>query len=214
MSRSWKQLATRIDALNLRERALLFLSVVAICAALVDWLWLSPARLIYQQATQTFVQQNVELRRLREELQQRASQPDPARLGRAELGRLNADMAAANKAIAALARSPQGTMTLPEVLVHFLRRHPNLSLVRTGNVGPDASVAGSVPETRAPSSAAATLPRQGLELTVAGPYADLVRYVQTLEGAMPDLRWGALKLLAEKQPPELSLQVFLLRPLP
>lgn len=211
---SWKLLATSIDALKLRERALLFLSLVAVCAALVDWLWLAPARLAYRQVTQTFAQQNVELRHLREELQVRASQPDPVRLAREDLARLNGELAQSRRSIAALTGASQGTMSLAEVLVPFLRRYPNLTLVRTGNIGPDPAGSGAATELRPVATGAPTLLRQGLELTVAGPYADLVRYVQTLETAMPEMRWGPLKLLAEKQPPELSLQVFLVRPLP
>ncbi|MDP3700944.1 MAG: hypothetical protein Q8R72_08580 [Hylemonella sp.] len=51
--------------------------------------------------------------------------------------------------------------------------------------------------------------RQALELTVAGPYAELTRYVQTLEKALPALRWGAMKVNSEQQPTELTLQVWL-----
>jgi MSHA biogenesis protein MshJ len=35
-----------------------------------------------------------------------------------------------------------------------------------------------------------------------------VRYVKTLEMAMPSLRWGALQIKGDLQPPELSLQVY------
>lgn len=214
MSKSWKLLSARIDALSLRERAFLFLSVIAVCVALVDVLWAAPARLAYQQVTRNFAQQNVELQRLREELQTRAAQPDPGRQVREELARLGTAIAAANSDIAMLTSSSKGAMTLPEVMVHFLRRHAGLTLVHTGNLGPDAAGASANTELRPMSAAAPALVRQGLELTVTGPYPELVRYVQTLETAMPDLRWGTLKLLAEKQPPELGLQVFVVRPQP
>ena len=45
-------------------------------------------------------------------------------------------------------------------------------------------------------------------MKVAGPYAELVRYVKNLESALPALRWGALRLQSDKQPPELTLQVY------
>ena len=47
-------------------------------------------------------------------------------------------------------------------------------------------------------------------MTVAGPYPELIRYVQTLERALPALRWGEMKLLGDVQPPRLSLQVSVL----
>ena len=212
MKKSLKLLATRIDALSLRERAFLLLSVIAVCVALANVLWAAPARLAYQQVTRNFAQQNLELQRLREELQAKAAQPDPARQAREELGRLNAAIAAANQDIAALSRSSRGVMTLPEVLVHFLHRQAGLTLVRTGNLGSDAAGADASPDVRPVPSGTPALVRQGLELTVSGPYPELVRYVQTLETAMPDLRWGALKLTAGQQPPELGLQVFVIRP--
>ena len=52
--------------------------------------------------------------------------------------------------------------------------------------------------------------RRGVELRVSGPYAELVLYLRSLEKALPELRWGTMQLRSEKQPPELSLQVFVL----
>lgn len=213
MTKSWKVLSARIDALSLRERAFLFLSLIAVCVALVDLLWLAPARAGYQQAQQKFVQENVELQRLREELKAKAAQPEPARMARDEINQLNVSIATSNREISALSVSSEGAMTLPKVLVHFLRRQNGLTLVRTSNL-----VADVVPGTSQSSQAGLVGPsavvRNGLELTVSGPYLELVRYVQTLENAMPTLRWGTFKLVADQQPPELSLQVFLVGPQP
>lgn len=213
MTKSWKVLSARIDALSLRERAFLFLSLIAVCVALVDLLWLAPARAGYQQAQQKFVQENVELQRLREELKAKAAQPEPARMAHDEIKQLNVSIATSNREISALSVSSEGAMTLPKVLVHFLRRQNGLTLVRTSNL-----VADVVPGTSQSSQAGLVGPsavvRNGLELTVSGPYLELVRYVQTLENAMPTLRWGTFKLVADQQPPELSLQVFLVGPQP
>ena len=119
---------------------------------------------------------------------------------------MQARIATTNAGIGAVSAGPSGSSTsLPDVLRHFLRRYPALSLVRTGNLAADAAIAATAATAARPGAVS----RQGQELTVAGPYADLVRFVQTLETAMPDLRWGQLKLQAEQQPPELTLQVFL-----
>jgi hypothetical protein len=50
--------------------------------------------------------------------------------------------------------------------------------------------------------------KRGLELKVAGSYAQLARYVQTLENALPTLRWGSLQITVGKQTPEMTLQVY------
>ena len=213
MNTSWKSLSTRIDALSLRERAFLFLSLIAVCVALVDQLWLAPARTAYQQAQQGFEQGNVELQRLREELRAKAVQPEPGRKVGEEITQLKASIANANREISALSNATDDAMTLPKVLVHFLRQQKGLTLVRTGNLATDV-VSGATQGPVAGVAAPAAVARNGLELTVSGSYSELARYVQTLENAMPNLRWGTFKLVADQQPPQLSLQVFFVGPQP
>ena len=213
MNKSWKALSTRIDALNLRERAFLFLSLIAVCVALVDQLWLAPARTAYQQAQQRFAQENVELQRLREELHAKAAQPESGRKVGEEIRQLNVSIATANREISALSNASDDAMTLPRVLVHFLRQQKGLTLVRTGNLASDV-VPGVTQGAVVGAAVPAAVVRNGLELTVSGPYSELASYVQTLENAMPNLRWGTFKLLADQQPPQLSLQVFFVGPQP
>jgi MSHA biogenesis protein MshJ len=213
MIKSWKVLSTRIDALSLRERAFLFLSLIGVCVALVDLLSFAPARTAYQQAQQRFSQENLELKRLRDELQAKVVQPDAARAASDEIKQLNVSIAAANREISALSIASDDAMTLPKVLVHFLRRQNGLTLVRTSSLSTDV-VAGVSQGAVAGSVGPSATVRSGLELTVSGPYLELVRYVQTLENAMPTLRWGTFKLMADQQPPELSLQVFFVGPQP
>ena len=208
MTETWKRLAARIDALNLRERVFLFLAVIVVCIALVDAVWVGPSRMKHQQVRQQFDAQAAELRQLQDELRLKALQPDPVRQAREEHARLQAQIEATDRSIAALGAATGNATSLNEVLVHFLRRQRSLQLVRTGGIQAAPVSAGAV----APGGAAApvpAVPRTGQELTIAGPYPELLRYVQSLETAMPDLRWGALSLKAEQGMPELTLQVFL-----
>jgi MSHA biogenesis protein MshJ len=199
MMASWKAFAARIDALGLRERVFLFLAVILICVAVVDAWWVTPERLRHQLARQQFEANTLELQRLRDESRLNAMKPQSAQQARDDLVRVQAQIDTTNQDLAAVGAGPQGTTSLPDVLRHFLRRYPALGLVRTGNIAAETATA----------TPPATVSREGLELTVTGPYADLVRFVQTLETAMPDLRWGSLKLQAEHPLPELTLQVFL-----
>jgi MSHA biogenesis protein MshJ len=200
MSVAWKKLAARIDGLNLRERVFLFLAVMVVCAALVDSLWVSPARQQHQLVRQKFDAHAAEMRQLQDDLRLQALQPSAARQAREELARIRTQIDTTNRSIAVLSAVTGGGTSLPDVLVHFLRRHGSLTLVRTSSVAVPTAGGAATPDR--PS-------RPGQEVTVAGPYAELVRYVRTLETAMPDLRWGPLKLKADQQPPELTLQVFL-----
>jgi MSHA biogenesis protein MshJ len=204
MKQWWQQQVVRIDALSLRERAFLFLSVIVVCMALADVLWLSPAQVAHQQATQRFAAQGTELSRLRDELKSTAQPVDASKAVRDDIAAANARLEAVNQEIKEVAPLADGGPALEQVLVQFLRRQEGLTLLSTGTLKQDAAI----PVAPATVAAPTGLSRRGMELRVAGPYPELVRYVKTLEIALPALRWGALQLKSEKQPPELTLQVY------
>ncbi len=198
MKRWWSVLAARIDALSLRERVFLFATLLVLGLLLADVLWLAPVQALHKQVTQRFAAQEVELQRLREELRASSGETGTGRQLRGELAQLRERIADVNQQIEAMPRAAADETPLSKVLVHFLRRHEGLVLVRTATLPAD-------------SRGSDTLQRQGLELTVAGPYAELTRYVQTLERALPALRWGSMKVESQNPPTELTLQVWLVR---
>jgi len=208
MKETWKIIAARVDLLSLRERLLLLLSILAIVGVLADQIWLSPAQLQYRQTMQRFTSENLELQRLREVVRLSPSVVDPTQAVRDELAQVATALETTERDIAVFSGQSRTGVKLPEVLVHFLRRHAGLTLVRTTNLGSDVSAREA--SNRSVGAASMGIVRQGLELTVAGPYPELVKYVQALENALPQMRWGKLMLDARQQPPELSLQVFVM----
>jgi len=223
MKKQWQQLAQRIDAMQLRERVFLFLALIIGCLAVADTVWLTPAQAAYKQATQSHAAQGAELQRLRDELKAMAQPVDASKAVRDEIAAVNLKLQALNDEIKAVAPLAQGGPAIEQALVQFLHRQEGLTLVRTGTMKQqDTTVSGG--PTAASLTAAASAPaatpalasngnqvvvtRRGLELTVSGPYAELTRYVQTLENALPTLRWGTLQLKATRQPPEMTLQVY------
>lgn len=204
MKRWWEIQAARIDALSLRERVFLFVAVLACCMALADVFWLSPAQTGHRLITQRFAAQDAELQALREELRKSEGETGPGKLMREELAQVKARLETVNSDIRAVPSSVLGATSLPQVLAHFLRRHEGLTLVRTTTLDTHPAMAKGVQ-----GGYPAALTRQGIELTVSGPYPDLIRYVQTLEKSLPALRWGAMRLGSDKQPPQLTLQVSL-----
>lgn len=212
MKKQWQRLALRIDAMQVRERVFLFLSVIVCCLALADTLWLSPAQVAHKQATLRFAAQRTELERLRTELKSAAQPVDANKAIRDDIAAANLRLDAINQEIKAVAPLAQGGPAIEQALVEFLRRQDGLTLLRTGTVQNDVVSPATTPTATPPATAAAgaqpVLSRRGLELSVAGSYADLVRYVRTLENALPTLRWGTLQLKTTKQSPEMTLQVF------
>lgn len=209
MKQQWQRLALRIDAMQLRERVFVFLTIIVCFGALADTLWLSPAQLAHKQATQRFAAQETELKRLRNELKDLAKPVDANKTVRDDIATANLRLDAINQEIRAVAPLAEGGPAIEQTLVQFLRRQDGLTLLGTGTT-PSVSV--NAPAAAAGQTAVAgtqpVLSRRGLELTVAGSYADLVRYVRTLENALPTLRWGVLQLKTTQQAPEMTLQVF------
>jgi MSHA biogenesis protein MshJ len=195
----WDKNAARMDALSLRERAFLFVSFIVCCLALADVLWLAPAQLAYQQVTRSYAAQNAELKRLRDELSIGQAPVDVQKSVRDQVQAETDRLEAVNQEIKALVPLAEGGPALEQVLVQFLRRQEGLTLVSVGTAKQDAPAAGTV-ETG--------MQKRGLELRVSGSYAELTRYVKTLENALPALRWGAMHLKSDQQAPELSLLVY------
>ena len=193
------QLFAKVDALSLRERVIVFVTLVACFGAFVNYVWLEPALELGKKLQQQSVTQTTELQRLRGEVQTASVAVDPSQPVREDLAQMQARTDEVNAELRRLLPTAQSQQPLEQVLVQFLRRYEGLTLlsVKTlGDVGPKVETAG--------------LTKRGLELRVSGPYSALVSYVQKLETALPSLRWGAMVLKSEAQPPELTLQVFVL----
>ena len=205
MKEKWQKLALRIDAMQLRERVFLFLTIIVCCAALADTLWLSPAQVAHKQATLKFAAQETELQRLRAELKGLAQPVDANKAVREDITAANQQLDAINQEISAVASLAEGGPAIEQTLVQFLRRQEGLTLLGTGTIQDGGA---STSTASAAASKQPGLSRRGLELSVAGSYADLTRYVSTLENALPTLRWGNLQLKTTKQAPEMTLQVY------
>lgn len=205
----WTKLAARIDALSLRERAFLFGTLIILSMLLAEALWLGPTQALHRQLTQRVAAQAGEVQRLQQELDGMGSQSGPGQQVRDELAQVRERLELVNREIAQLPQGQADSAPLTKVLVHFLRRHEGLVLVRTATL--DASGQGMAGSSDLQALASVFgVKRQGLELTVAGNYHELARYVQTLERALPALRWGTMRMNSERQPAELTLQVWLL----
>ena len=236
MKQAWKNLSTRIDALSLRERAILFVVLLGALMAVVHTLLLAPAQQVHQQLTGRFDQQSAELKRLRGEFVGQPQQIDVSQPLRDELAVLRQRLDEVDRSIKAVQPAYEA-VPLSQILVPLLRRHEGLKLVRTAALamappapkpepaaapasaplppGPLANAnlflaqANTQAQPVVPVPTVMGVTRQGVELTVAGPYTQMTSYVQSLETALPQVRWGTMVLRSEKSPPELTLQLFL-----
>lgn len=200
MKAAWHKLAARIDTLSLRERAFLFLSIIAVCMALANVLLLEPAQAQHKQLTQRFERQTAELQRARDELKTLSKPVDRTQHLRESIEAVKVGLTTVNQHIGEILPTRGDAGQLAQLLTQLLRRHEGLTLVRAASLAPQAAGAAGQP---------VVLTRQGVELTVSGPYLELMRYVDTLEKMLPKVRWGVMQLKSEKVPAELHLQLIL-----
>jgi len=207
MKQAWRNWVARLDALSRRERLILLFVVLVSFAALVDTLWLSPAQLAHKQLTQRLAKQGTELQGLRDAVRATPKPDDTLRSLREQVAQTQLQVGEVDQQIRKLLPGADAGTPLARVLVHLLRRHAGLTLVRTVALAPEVAGPGN---SNGAGSLPAGLTRQGVELTVSGPYADLTRYVAALETALPYVRWGGMTLTSDKGPPVLTLQLFLI----
>ena len=200
----WLVQSARINALSLRERVFLFVSLLVVVLAIADVLWLTPAQAAYKLAQQRFTTQSAEVQRLRAELAAVPAPVDASVALQAEIAESQNRIENLRAQMALLAPDAASAQALEPVLVQFLRRSPGLRLVSSGTVPADVDPSGTAP------ASVSGIQRRGLELKVAGSYGDLTRYVKSLEQALPRLRWGSMQLSVDKQGTELTLRVYVL----
>lgn len=207
MNALWQRFVARLDALTRRERLILFVVVLVCSAAVVDAVWLSPAHSAHRALMQRLANQTSELQTLRETLRASPNAEEANRQLRAQLMQIQEEVNQIDQQILQLLPGADAGTPLARVLVHLLRRQEGLTLVRTEALPPEVAGPGN---NNGAGNLPAGLTRQGVALSVSGSYADLLRFVASLERALPDVRWGTMMLSAEKQPPILTLQLFLL----
>lgn len=207
----WERQARRIDALSLRERAILFLSIVAVLAALFDTLVLGPLSTRARLRGEVQAAQAAEVAQLRQQFVA-ASQNigDPAGQLQAQLDKARVERERLDGELRK-AGSVSGGEGLATVLQRLLARQPGLVLEQL-------ALLDDAPAAPAPASASAPagvpgVSWQGVELQVQGGYHDIQRYLQGLERELPGLRWGELHLSVPgaTAAPRLRAQLFLLR---
>ena len=196
---------TRFDHLNLRERVCSFLILIVCFLTGVHVVGLLPAQSAYNATVLLLQKQELELLKARADLKANNVLGGSDSSARVELAALQNSIKAAKQLLQDSSTSSALASPLAETLVYLLRRQDNLKLIQLVTVT-DISQASKEVVSALPTG----LALQGLELTVAGTYPELSRYVVILEQELKGIRWGAMKLKSEKLPPELTIQIFLL----
>lgn len=210
--RQWQALSARYAALSERERIVVALAVVLVVGMGGHSVWVDPADRKARSLTRQIEQQRqdaaalqVQLAALREAI----ADPDAAR--RQALAEVNAQTAQIEGTLQQFESQLVPPQRMPQLLQSLLSRHRGVELLGLSTLDPAPLIDRTKPaEGRPAGSRPAAAPdqdnvrnnvfRHGIEIRLAGSYADLLAYVAELERSPQKLSLGKMTLVAKEYP--------------
>lgn len=196
------QVGARIDAMTLRERAIIFMSMLAALFLLADQV-LFPAQRAEQQRMEKQVNdQLAQLGTLNSQIERivRDNVDDPDAVLQGRLKDLRTQYAALELEAGDIARGLVSPREMTRLIHVMLRENRALELVRAENLAPEPVALGGSDPAAKPAGSEPAVYRHGLKIQVKGRYTDIVRYLHTLERLNWRVMWGEVNLETERYP--------------
>ena len=204
------KLREKVDAMSVRERALLFGAVAAVLAFVFYSALLDPLFIRQKSLRSTISQQQNNVQGIDDEITAtvQAYAIDPDLPNKTRLAALKA----ASERLSENLRAVQTGLVPPEriapLLGSILEANGKLRLVSLKSLpvssltGPleDASKTPAAAPAPAPASDARSIYRHGVEVSVRGNYLDMINYMDALEAMPTQLFWGKAHLEVEEYP--------------
>ncbi|MDD2702274.1 MAG: agglutinin biogenesis protein [Sideroxydans sp.] len=213
MKERWEQLVAKIDAMTLRERALIFAAVAFALVAMIDSFFLNPLLQQQKRLSSQVVQQQEKMKEIQGQLAAllQAKQADKDAPQRERIRQLREQIALGDTFL----RETQDKLVQPARMAHLLEqvlaKNSRLQLVSLETL----QVANFIEKAdKDPQPAAADgkqIYKHGVRITVRGNYADLTQYLQMLEKLPTQMFWGMANMNVVKYPQtELTLTLYTL----
>lgn len=194
MKEQFQQLLARMDAFALRERILLFLTLVFVLFIIWNGILLSPVNAEKKRITAELSNLKQQTGTAQQQIQSITAGVvvDPNKENREREAALKKELAALDESIGHLAI---GATELTKVLSEMLTKEPELKLVRIRNLASTPlEVAVAAP------GGAGTMYRHGLVIELEGSYFSVLRYLRALEGLPWQLSWSSLDYKVKEYP--------------
>lgn len=212
-------LASRINALSLRERGMVFAALAAAIVFLLYSLYLNPLLARRAALRAQLSQQQDNIGGIDNEINQRlaAFERAPDAAASARLAGLAADTARLTASLRAMQKGLVAPEHMSALLETMLKANGRLQMVsmktlpavpfgavmaafKARPAQPDVAGAGAAVLPAAAAAPLELLYRHGVELTMRGNYLDMVNYMDALEAMPTQLFWGRAQLDVEEYP--------------
>lgn len=216
MKQYWQRFAAKIDSRNQRERTLIFIMAIVVSLALVNTALFDPLRAKAKRLSQEAAQQREQLADLGAKIQaaRQTGKIDPDAPLRVRLAAVKQGLEQAAIELKGTQESLVPPDRMARLLEDMLSQNHNLKLVSLSTLpvsgvlekpeekGEKAKTSGPVPtqKAKAESETAPAIYKHGVEITVAGSYADLAQYLAALEKLPWHMYWGKAEMHVEEYP--------------
>lgn len=215
----WEKLSAKVNAMTLRERAMVFAAAAFLLVSLVNTFLLDPMLLKQKKLSNAVVQQQEKMKELQAQIEaiiqaKNSQHTSPQRL---QLNKIRQELDEGN----AFLNSNRENLVEPDKMAELLRqvlsRNANLQLVNLQTLAVTSLFDQEEAKPAVANQAqAAALPekqifKHGVELTVRGNYLDLLQYLASLERLPTQMFWGKVKMdVVEYPAAELTLTLYTL----
>lgn len=215
MKQTWKKFATRIDAMSLRERAIIFILGAVVLLVLVNSLLLESQFANQKQVAQKIQQEQALIAGVQKEIQQvvHRHDEDPDKHNRVLLENLTGQLRQMEGALQGVQRGLISPEKISLVLEEILKQNGRLRLISLKTLPPTGLVqqahvdlgSGSAEQTQKGADPGKSMSnpnalyRHGVQITLSGSYLDMLNYMAALEAMPWQLFWGGAKLDVDAQ---------------
>lgn len=209
----WQSLAERVDAMSLRERALIFLAVAMVLIVLVNTLLINPLLTRHKKLQQQIAQTQEKTSAMQRQIQILVNSwnVDPDVALRARLAQLREQSEWTGKTLEDIQSGLVPPQRIPVLLEDILKHNRSLRLVALKTLPvtvlgePDTAAktpgeADKPAQTQKPATPESLVYKHGVEITLEGSYLDLLRYLTEMESLPWHMFWGKADLDVEKYP--------------
>jgi MSHA biogenesis protein MshJ len=223
MKQFFLKLMVKLDALNLRERALVFAGLAVVLVFLLKAVLLDGQFDQQQKLSKQIGQDQAKIAEMQRDIQSRiqAYKQDPDQVNQEKLQQVRAQTVQLRNDLMSEKRNLIAPEKMSRLLEDILKRNgrlrlvslKTLPLVSLGSDMKETEIGGAKPEAaaKAAPSEVGSIYRHGVEIVVQGNYLDMMHYLTALEAMPWELYWGKASLRVETYPvATLSLTVYTL----